>query len=71
MPHEPLPEPESEQLAASAKEFQTGYERRVRVYYRLITSAPWPENIHAAIIAKAGRRKASNRKDSVDSDSTQ
>ena len=74
-------------IVASAKEFQTDYERRirelralgwdcksrkahgesarVRVYYQLVQSAPWPENIHAAITAEAKRRKASSRRDSV------
>ena len=65
-------------IVASAKEFQTDYERRtrelrdlgweykvrkaygegarVRVYYKLVRSAPWPENIHAAITAAKRRR---------------
>lgn len=32
---------------------------RVKVYYRLIRAAPWPENIRAAITAEERRRKAS------------
>ena len=31
---------------------------RVRVYYQLVRSAPWPENIRAAITAEENRRKA-------------
>jgi hypothetical protein len=80
-------------IVASAKEFQTDYERRirelralgwdykarkahgegarVRVYYQLVRSAPWPENIHAAITAEAKRRKADKRMDSAGSDSAQ
>jgi hypothetical protein len=80
-------------IVASAKEFQTDYERRirelralgwdyksrkalgegarVRVYYQLIRSAPWPENIHAAITAETKRRKASRRRDSGGSDGAQ
>ena len=79
-------------IVASAKEFQTDYERRlrelralgwdyksrraygegarVRVYYQLVRSASWPENIHAAITADAKHRKA-KRRDSVDSDRAQ
>jgi hypothetical protein len=78
-------------IVASAKEFQTDYERRlrelralgwdyksrkaygegarVRVYYQLVRSAPWPENIHAAIAAAAKNRKADKRRDSADSNS--
>ena len=80
-------------IVASAKDFQTDYERRlrelralgwdyksrgaygegarVRVYYQLVQSAPWPENIRAAITAAAKRRKASKRRDSADSDGAQ
>jgi HNH endonuclease len=80
-------------IVASAKEFQTDYERRVRelrtlgweykvrkafgegarvrVYYRLVRSAPWPENIHAAITAEEKRRRANRRKGSAGSDGTQ
>jgi hypothetical protein len=79
-------------IVASAKEFQTDYERRirelrmldwdykvrkapgegarVRVYYQLVRSAPWPENIHAAIKAEEKRRKASRRIGSATSDGT-
>lgn len=35
---------------------------RVRSYYRLTQSAPWPENIHAAIVAEERRRKAAKKK---------
>ena len=67
-------------IVASAREFQTDYERRlrelralgwdyksrkaygegvrVRVYYQLVRSAPWPENIRTAITTEAKRRKA-------------
>ncbi|MGV0780456.1 HNH endonuclease [Mycolicibacterium sp. XJ775] len=38
---------------------------RVRTYYRLTKSAPWPENIIAAITAEAARR---GKKSSVDDD---
>jgi hypothetical protein len=31
---------------------------RVKVYYRLIRSAPWPENIRAAITSEENRRRA-------------
>jgi hypothetical protein len=80
-------------IVASAKEFQTDYERRlrelralgwdyksrraygegarVRVYYQLTQSAPWPENIHAAITAAVKRRKAKRAGDSPDSDGAQ
>jgi hypothetical protein len=80
-------------IVASAKEFQTDYERRirelralgwdyksrkshgegarVRVYYQLVRSAPWPENIHSAITAEAKRRKTSKRSGSVSSDGAQ
>lgn len=34
---------------------------RVRVYYKLIRSAPWPESIRAAIAAEEMRRKARRR----------
>jgi hypothetical protein len=78
---------------ASAKEYQTDYEKRtrelrllgwdykvrkergegsrVRSYYRLTQPAPWPENIHAAIVAEEKRRRAAKRKKSADSDGTQ
>ena len=80
-------------IVASAKEFQTDYERRIRelrtlgweykvrkafgegarvkVYYRLIRSTPWPENIHAAITAEEKRRRAGRRKGPAGSDGTQ
>jgi len=67
-------------IVASAKDYQTDYEKRtlgapaarvelqgpegtpdgsrVRSYYRLTQSAPWPENIHAAIVAEEKRRRA-------------
>lgn len=79
-------------IVASAKEFQTDYERRlrelralgwdyksrraygegarVRVYYQLTQSAPWPENIHAAITATV-KRKAKRAGDAPDSDGAQ
>jgi len=44
---------------------------RVRSYYRLVRSAPWPENMHAAIIAEEKRRRASRRTGSATSDGTQ
>lgn len=44
---------------------------RVRSYYQLVRSAPWPENIHAAITAEERRRKANRRRGSADSDRTQ
>jgi hypothetical protein len=44
---------------------------RVRSYYRLVRSAPWPENIHAAIITEEKRRRASRRTGSATSDGTQ
>lgn len=34
-----------------------GEGERVRVYYRLTKSQPWPENIHAAIVAEEKRRR--------------
>jgi len=43
---------------------------RVRVYYRLVRSAPWPENIHAAIIAEEKRRRADRKKRALGSDGT-
>lgn len=80
-------------IVASAKEYQTDYEKRTRelrllgwdykvrkvrgegartrVYYRLIQSAPWPENIHAAIVAEEKRRRAARGKRAVRSDSAQ
>jgi hypothetical protein len=80
-------------IVASAKEYQTDYERRirelrmlgweyqvrkaygegarVRVRYRLVRSVPWPENIHAAIIAEEKRRKANRKKVAAASDGTQ
>ena len=79
-------------IVASAKEYQTDYEKRtrelrllgwdyrvrkahgegsrVRSYYRLTQSAPWPENIHAAIVAEERRRKAAKKKP-AGSDGTQ
>jgi hypothetical protein len=39
---------------------------RVWTYYRLTKSAPWPDNIHAAIIAETARRKAARRRSSGD-----
>ena len=44
---------------------------RTRVYYRLIQSAPWPENIHAAIVAEEKRRRAGKGKKFAGSDGTQ
>lgn len=46
---------------------------RVRVYYQLVRSAPWPENIRAAITAEENRRKAGRpgRRDATDSDGAQ
>jgi len=46
---------------------------RVRVYYKLTRSAPWPESIRAAITAEENRRKAGRRrgKDASGSDSAQ
>ena len=44
---------------------------RTRVYYRLIQSAPWPENIHAAITAATKRGKAKRAGDLPDSDGVQ
>ena len=44
---------------------------RTRVYYRLTESAPWPENIHAAIVAEEKRRRDAKRKKSAASDGTQ
>ncbi|HXL93579.1 MAG TPA: HNH endonuclease signature motif containing protein [Streptosporangiaceae bacterium] len=80
-------------IVASAREFQTDYERRirelrtlgweyqsrraygegarVRVYYRLIRAAAWPENIHAAITAAAKRRKADEETRPASSDGAQ
>ena len=80
-------------IVASAKEYQTDYEKRTRelrllgwdykvrkergegartrVYYRLIQSAPWPENIHAAIVAEEKRRRAAKGRKSAGSDGTQ
>jgi hypothetical protein len=80
-------------IVASAKEYQTDYEKRTRelrlvgwdykvrkertegartrVYYRLIQSGPWPENIHAAIVAEEKRRRAAKGKKSAGSDGTQ
>jgi hypothetical protein len=80
-------------VVASAREFQTDYERRirelrdlgweyrsrkehwdgsrVRVYYKLVRPAPWPENIHAAITAAAKRRRAGRGRKADGSDGTQ
>jgi hypothetical protein len=82
-------------IVASAKEFQTDYERRlrelralgwdyksrkaygegarIRVYYQLVRSAPWPENIRGAITAEAKRRKAKKpwTRDAADSNCAQ
>jgi hypothetical protein len=46
---------------------------RVRVYYQLVRSAPWPENIRAAISAEENRRKAGRpgRRDANGSDGAQ
>ncbi len=46
---------------------------RVRVYYQLVRSAPWPQNIHAAITTEAKRRKVklANARDAVGSDGAQ
>jgi hypothetical protein len=40
-------------------------------YYQLTQSAPWPENIHAAIVAEERRRKAARGKKSAGSDGAQ
>jgi hypothetical protein len=46
---------------------------RVRVYYKLIRAAPWPDSIRAAITAEEKRRKASRRegRSAAESDSAQ
>jgi hypothetical protein len=46
---------------------------RVRVYYKLIRSAPWPESIWAAITAEEKRRKARRRegRNAAESDGAQ
>jgi hypothetical protein len=46
---------------------------RVKVYYQLVRSAPWPENIRAAITAEEDRRKARRpaRRDAASSDGVQ
>ena len=78
---------------ASAKEYQTDYEKRTRelrllgwdykvrkargegartrVYYQLIQSASWPENIHAAIVAEEKRRRTARGKRAARSDGAQ
>jgi hypothetical protein len=80
-------------IVASAKEYQTDYEKRTRelrllgwdyrvrkergedartrVYYRLIQSEPWPENIHTASVAEERRRRDAKRKKPASSDGTQ
>jgi len=50
---------------------ERGEGARTRVYYQLIQSAPWPENIHAAIAAEEKRRRAAKGKKSAGSDGTQ
>ncbi len=35
---------------------------RVKVYYRLVRSAPWPDNIRAAITAEEHRRRTARRR---------
>jgi hypothetical protein len=46
---------------------------RVKVYYRLVRPAPWPEDIRAAITAEENRRKGgrTGRKEATDSDGAQ
>jgi hypothetical protein len=80
-------------IVASAKEYQTDYEKRTRelrllgwdykvrkargegartrVYYWLIQSASWPENIHAAIVAEEKRRRTARGKRAARSDGAQ
>lgn len=52
---------------------KTNQGARVRVYYKLIQSAPWPESIRRAITAEEKRRKARRRarNDIVESDGAQ
>jgi hypothetical protein len=50
---------------------ERGEGARTRVYYRLIQSAPWPENIHTAIVAEERRRRDAKRKKPPSSDGTQ
>lgn len=64
-------------LRALGWEYETrkdlGQGARVRVYYRLVRSAPWPANIRAAITAVENRRKADRRakRSAADSDGAQ
>lgn len=64
-------------LRALGWEYETRKDRgqgaRVRVYYRLVRSAPWPANIRAAITTAENRRKAERRarKNAAGSDSAQ
>lgn len=46
---------------------------RTRVYYKLARSAPWPENIRAALNAEEKRRSARHRaaRDATASDGAQ
>ena len=46
---------------------------RGRVYYQMVPSAPWPDNIRAAITPEENRRKAGRpgRRDATDSDGAQ
>jgi hypothetical protein len=52
---------------------KSGQGARVRVYYKLTRSAPWPDSIRAAITAEEKRRKARRRGDgdAVSSDGAQ
>ena len=80
-------------IVASAKEYQTDYEKRTRelrllgwnyrvrkergegtrtrVYYQLIQSEPWPENIHTAIVTEERRRRDAKRNKPASSDGSQ
>jgi hypothetical protein len=61
-------QPLCEECLEGKRQYQETY---VSVYYRLVRSAPWPENIHAAIIAEEKRRKANRKKVAAASDGTQ
>jgi hypothetical protein len=43
-----------------SRRYQEG--ARVKVHYRLVRSAPWPDDIRAAITAEVNRRKAAKRR---------
>lgn len=69
-------EKRTRELRTLGWEFETrkayGEGPRVKVYYRLVRSAPWPENIHAAITAEEKRRRTARKKESATgSDGTQ